>query len=99
MDAIKLNMLANDQVCPLLQELLTSMARLGPMLPPDFEAKVKVKKWLANLYKMGAADELTKQQARQLNFGLNLCCFHGCPAICRPMSKDGSERIILGCSS
>jgi ESCRT-I complex subunit VPS28 len=42
MDAVKLNMLANDQVRPLLQELLTSMARHSPMLPPDFEGIVKV---------------------------------------------------------
>ncbi|GJN17478.1 hypothetical protein PR202_gb04547 [Eleusine coracana subsp. coracana] len=71
MDAVKLNMLANDQVRPLLQELSTSMARLGPMLPPDFEGKVKVNEWLAKLHKMGAADELTEQQARQLNFDLD----------------------------
>jgi ESCRT-I complex subunit VPS28 len=71
MDAVKLNMLANDQVRPLLQELSTSMGRLGPMLPPDFEGKVKVNEWLAKLHKMGAADELTEQQARQLNFDLD----------------------------
>ncbi|GJN17477.1 hypothetical protein PR202_gb04546 [Eleusine coracana subsp. coracana] len=71
MDAVKLNMLANDQVRPLLQELSTSMTRLGPMLPPDFEGKVKVNEWLAKLHKMGAADELTEQQARQLNFDLD----------------------------
>jgi ESCRT-I complex subunit VPS28 len=52
MDAVKLNMLANDQVRPLLHELSTSMARLGPMLPPDFEGKVKVNEWLAKLHKM-----------------------------------------------
>jgi ESCRT-I complex subunit VPS28 len=71
MDAVKLNMLANDQVRPLLHELSTSMARLGPMLPPDFEGKVKANEWLAKLHKMGAADELTEQQARQLNFDLD----------------------------
>jgi ESCRT-I complex subunit VPS28 len=52
MDAVKLNMLANDQVRPLLQEFYTSMVRLGPMLPPDFEGKVKVNEWLAKLHKM-----------------------------------------------
>ncbi|XP_062223188.1 vacuolar protein sorting-associated protein 28 homolog 1-like [Phragmites australis] len=71
MDAVKLNMLANDQVRPLLQDLSTSMGRLGPLLPPDFEGKVKVNDWLAKLHKMGAADELTEQQARQLNFDLD----------------------------
>ncbi|CAO2197382.1 unnamed protein product [Urochloa humidicola] len=71
MDAVKLNMLANDQVRPLLQDVATSMARLGPLLPPDFEGKVKVNEWLGKLHKMGAADELTEQQARQLNFDLD----------------------------
>ncbi|CAD6229600.1 unnamed protein product [Miscanthus lutarioriparius] len=71
MDAVKLNMLANDQVRPLLQDVATSMARLGPLLPPDFEGKVKVNEWLGKLHKMGAADELTETQARQLNFDLD----------------------------
>jgi ESCRT-I complex subunit VPS28 len=71
MDAVKLNMLANDQVRPLLQDVATSMARLGSLLPPDFEGKVKVNEWLGKLHKMGAADELTEQQARQLNFDLD----------------------------
>ncbi|KAF7031076.1 hypothetical protein CFC21_042454 [Triticum aestivum] len=70
MDAVKLNMLANDQVRPLLHDLSTSMGKLGTVLPPDFEGKVKVNEWLAKLHKMGAGDELTDQQARQLNFDL-----------------------------
>ncbi|KAK1667959.1 hypothetical protein QYE76_056118 [Lolium multiflorum] len=71
MDAVKLNMLANDQVRPLLHDLSTSMGKLGTVLPPDFEGKVKVNEWLAKLHKMGAGDELTEQQARQLNFDLD----------------------------
>ncbi|KAL5228471.1 hypothetical protein ABZP36_016736 [Zizania latifolia] len=71
MDAVKLNMLANDQVRPLLHDLSTSMGKLGPVLPPDFEGKVKMCEWLAKLNKMGAGDELTEQQARQLNFDLD----------------------------
>jgi ESCRT-I complex subunit VPS28 len=63
MDAVKLNMLANDQVRPLLHDLSTSMGKLGTVLPPDFEGKVKVNEWLEKLRKMGAGDELTKQQA------------------------------------
>jgi ESCRT-I complex subunit VPS28 len=49
------------------------MAKLGIVLPPDFEPakKVKVKEWLAKLHKMGFWDELTEQQARQLNFDLD----------------------------
>ncbi|XP_025792049.1 vacuolar protein sorting-associated protein 28 homolog 1-like, partial [Panicum hallii] len=38
MDAVNLNMVANDQVRPLLQDVATSMARHGPLLPSDFYA-------------------------------------------------------------
>jgi hypothetical protein len=43
------------------------------LLPPDFEPekKVKVKECLAKLHKMGVGDDLTEQQARQLNFDLD----------------------------
>ncbi|KAJ7968472.1 Vacuolar protein sorting-associated protein 28-like [Quillaja saponaria] len=69
MDSLKLNMLAVDQVQPLLAELYASLSKLS-FLPPDFEGKTKVKEWIAKLVKMGAADELTEQQARQLHFDL-----------------------------
>ncbi|KAJ7946912.1 Vacuolar protein sorting-associated protein 28-like [Quillaja saponaria] len=69
MDSLKLNMLAVDQVQPLLAELYASLNKLS-FLPPDFEGKTKVKEWIAKLVKMGAADELTEQQARQLHFDL-----------------------------
>ncbi|KAJ1698483.1 Vacuolar sorting-associated protein 28-like protein [Rhynchospora pubera] len=71
MDTIKLNMIAVDQVHPLLSDLSASFNKLtGNLLPPDFEGRVKVREWLARLAKMGAADELTEQQARQLHFDL-----------------------------
>lgn len=69
MDSLKLNMVAVDQVHPLLADLSASLNKLG-ILPPEFEGKVKMKEWIARLAKMGAADELTEQQARQLHFDL-----------------------------
>eukprot|EP00262_Sarcandra_glabra_P021168 TRINITY_DN877_c0_g1_i1.p1 TRINITY_DN877_c0_g1~~TRINITY_DN877_c0_g1_i1.p1 ORF type:complete len:210 (-),score=22.40 TRINITY_DN877_c0_g1_i1:57-686(-) len=69
MDSLKLNMVAVDQVHPLLADLSASLNKLG-ILPPDFEGKTKMKEWIARLSKMGAADELTEQQARQLHFDL-----------------------------
>ncbi|BFG27642.1 vacuolar protein sorting-associated protein 28 homolog 1 [Prunus yedoensis var. nudiflora] len=69
MDSLKLNMVAVDQVHPLLSDLLTSLGKLT-FLPPDFLGKVKLKEWIARLSKMGAADELTEQQSRQLHFDL-----------------------------
>jgi len=69
MDSLKLNMVAVDQVHPLLSDLSTSLNKLR-LLPPDFEGKTKMKEWLSKLSKMEAADELTEQQARQLHFDL-----------------------------
>ncbi|XP_010529403.1 PREDICTED: vacuolar protein sorting-associated protein 28 homolog 1-like isoform X2 [Tarenaya hassleriana] len=69
MDSLKLNMVAVDQVYPLLSDLSTSLNKLS-ILPPDFEGKTKMKEWLSRLSKMGASDELTEQQARQLHFDL-----------------------------
>jgi len=69
MDSLKLNMVAVDQVHPLLSDLSASLNKLT-ILPPDFEGKTKMREWIARLSKMGAADELTEQQARQLHFDL-----------------------------
>lgn len=70
MDSLKLNMVAVDQVYPLLSDLSASLGKLS-ILPTDFEGKVKMKEWLVmRLSKMGASDELTEQQARQLHFDL-----------------------------
>jgi ESCRT-I complex subunit VPS28 len=69
MDSVKLNMVAVDQVHSLLSDLFASLNKLS-ILPPDFEGKTKMKDWISRLSKMGAADELTEQQARQLHFDL-----------------------------
>ncbi|GFZ03121.1 vacuolar protein sorting-associated protein VPS28 family protein [Actinidia rufa] len=53
--------------CPAaLNRLITS----GVPACDNFEGKTKMKEWIARLSKMGAADELTEQQARQLHFDL-----------------------------
>ncbi|KAL8107787.1 vacuolar protein sorting-associated protein 28 homolog 2-like [Apium graveolens] len=69
MDSLKLNMVAVDQVHPLLSDLSASLNKLT-LLGPDFEGKTKMKEWIGRLVKMGASDELTEQQARQLHFDL-----------------------------
>ncbi|KAJ1434791.1 VPS28, C-terminal domain superfamily [Sesbania bispinosa] len=69
MDSLKLNMVAMDQVHPLLSDLYASLNKLT-ILSSDFEGKTKMKEWIARLANMGAADELTEQQARQLHFDL-----------------------------
>ncbi|MCL7031234.1 hypothetical protein MKW94_000841 [Papaver nudicaule] len=69
MDTLKLNMVAVDQLHPILYDLSGSLNKLG-ILPPDFEGKVKMKEWISKLANMGASDELTEQQSRQLHFDL-----------------------------
>lgn len=69
MDTLKLNMIAVDQVHPVLADLFASLNKLS-ILPVEFEGRSKMKEWIGKLSRMGAADELTDQQARQLHFDL-----------------------------
>lgn len=69
MDSVKLNMIAVDQIHPLLSDLMQSLNKLST-LPPDFEAKIKIKDWLITLNRMKASDELNESQVRQLLFDL-----------------------------
>mmetsp|Transcript_1917 Transcript_1917/g.5296 ORF Transcript_1917/g.5296 Transcript_1917/m.5296 type:complete len:216 (-) Transcript_1917:1046-1693(-) len=69
MDALKLNMVAVDEVQPQLHDLLETLGKIKE-LPADFEGKEKLKSWLAIINRMKAADELDEDQARQLTFDL-----------------------------
>ncbi|GHP11990.1 hypothetical protein PPROV_001071700 [Pycnococcus provasolii] len=69
MDSLKLNMVAVDQVYPLLSDLLQSLHKV-PQLPPTFEGKEKGAAWLRTLNGMSASAELDETQVRQLLFDL-----------------------------
>lgn len=69
MDTLKLNMSAADELHPHLSELMDSLNKVG--LPPDHEAKVKVKDWLMQLNQMRAHEELTEDQVRQMYFDMD----------------------------
>ena len=69
MDKLRLEIRAMDELHPDLRDLNDTMARLS-LLPADFEGKSKVQTWLDTLASMGASDELTDSQARQLVFDL-----------------------------
>merc|ERR1711916_425191 len=69
MDSLKLNMVAVDEIHPLLNDLMESLNKVGS-LSPEFEGKQKVKQWLVTLNKMSASDELSEDQVRQLLFDL-----------------------------
>jgi ESCRT-I complex subunit VPS28 len=69
MDSLKMNLVAVDSLHPLLSDLVQSLNKVSG-LPPDFEAKVKLKNWLVSLNKMKASDELNPEQTRQFMFDL-----------------------------
>lgn len=69
MDSLKLNLVAVDQICPILSDLMGSMSKIES-LPPDFAPKGKVKTWYSKLYSQAASYELTEDEVRQLLFDL-----------------------------
>ena len=86
LDVLKLGMHEVDQVQPPLSDLLTSLHRV-PQLPPDFEAKAKVKDWLARLGAMRAVDRLADSEVRQLAFDLE----SGYNAFIRTLGGGGGD--------
>jgi len=69
MDSLKLNMIAVDQIHPLLNDLFESLCKVST-LPPDWDGKIKIKNWLIQLHKMKASDTLNEEQVRQMLFDL-----------------------------
>ncbi|XP_005106745.2 vacuolar protein sorting-associated protein 28 homolog [Aplysia californica] len=69
MDKLRLEIRAMDEIHPDLRELAETMTRLS-LLPPDFEGKQNVKKWLDTLGDMQASEELDDVQVRQMLFDL-----------------------------
>jgi ESCRT-I complex subunit VPS28 len=69
MDALKLGMVAVDQIQPLLNDLLAAITKI-PDLPSDFQAKEKTRLWLTVLHKMTASETLSDAQVRQCLFDL-----------------------------
>lgn len=69
MDSLKLNMIAVDQVYPLLADLAAALGRVGG-LPPDWTGREKVKKWVSKVHSLPASRELDAEDVRQLLFDL-----------------------------
>ena len=57
------------QVHPITTDIVNALNKIG-MLPPDFEPRAKVKKWLQILNQMRATEELDESQTRQFLFDL-----------------------------
>lgn len=67
-DAIRMNMLSKDTLHPILVEIIQAVNKVTDR---DFDNKGKIVQWLITLNQMRAAEELSPEQARELQFDLN----------------------------
>lgn len=67
MDVLKLNMRAVDEIQPLLTDMMASLTQISG-LPPDFEGRKEIERWVRTMNTMRASDELTDDQIRQLSY-------------------------------
>lgn len=63
-----MNMLSKDTLHPILVDTIQAVNRVTDR---DFENKGKIVQWLITLNQMRAAEDLSPEQARQLQFDLN----------------------------
>lgn len=73
LDALKLNMFSKDALHPLLSDVIQSVNKVTDR---DFDNRGKIIQWLITLNQMRATDELSEEQARELNFDMELA-YHG----------------------
>eukprot|EP00118_Oscarella_pearsei_P000998 m.6337 g.6337 ORF g.6337 m.6337 type:complete len:222 (+) comp15591_c0_seq2:49-714(+) len=67
MDKLRLDIKAVDEIHPDLNELLSTLNRMSS-LPPDFEGKTLIQKWLSKMESMRASEELSEEDSRQMIF-------------------------------
>ena len=68
LDALKLGLLAKDQLHPLLSDVIKSINKVTHQ---DFEGRGKIVKWLITLNQMKATEELGEMGARELELDMN----------------------------
>ncbi|VUC23173.1 unnamed protein product [Clonostachys rosea] len=68
LDAVKLGLLSKDQLHPLLSDVIQSVNRVTDK---DFENRGKIVQWLITLNQMKATEELSEQQARELEMEIH----------------------------
>lgn len=74
MDALRLSYTAKDQLHPLLSDVITAVNNVTGA--KEFEGRQNIIKWLIVLNQMGAGDEITEAQGRQVSF--SPYCTEGC---------------------
>lgn len=68
LDALKLGLLSKDQLHPLLTYVIQSVNKVTDR---DFENRGKIVQWLITLNQMKATEELSEEQARELEMDIN----------------------------
>ncbi|RDL33097.1 Vacuolar protein sorting-associated protein [Venustampulla echinocandica] len=68
LDALKLGLLAKDQLHPLLSDVIQSVNKVTDS---DFEGRAKIVQWLIALNQMKATEEVGEEQARELELDMN----------------------------
>ncbi|KAF1988654.1 ESCRT-1 complex, Vps28 subunit [Aulographum hederae CBS 113979] len=73
LDAIKIGMLEKDVLHPLLVDIIQAVNKVTDQ---DFENKSKIIQWLITLNQMKAAEKLSEDQAREIQFEIQQA-YHG----------------------
>lgn len=68
LDALKLGLLAKDQLHPLLSDVIQSVNKVTDR---DFEGRGKIVQWLITLNQMKATAEVSEDQAREMELDMN----------------------------
>lgn len=68
LDALKLQLLAKDQLHPLLSDVIQSVNKVTDR---DFEGRGKIVQWLIKLNQMKAMESLGEEEARELELDMN----------------------------
>ena len=66
LDAVKIGMVSKDTLHPILVETIQAVNKVTG----EFENKEKIVQWLISLNQMRAAEELSQDQARELQFDM-----------------------------
>ena len=68
LDALKLGLLAKDQLHPLLSDVIQSVNKVTSR---DFDGRGKIVQWLIKLNQMRATEEVSEDQSRELELDMN----------------------------
>jgi ESCRT-I complex subunit VPS28 len=68
LDALKLGLLAKDQLHPLLSDVIQSVNKVTDR---DFDGRGKIVQWLIALNQMKATEEISEDQSRELEMEMN----------------------------